>query len=364
MNAVRSISPRPLHTPWSRLLGIGVALAAGLSVLLIAFLWPNVTASVKGLPIALVGPAVQTSQLEKAFETKSPGTFRFTAVSGRPAAVDRIENRTAYGAIVIGQEPEVLTASAASPIVSQLLTGLAPPLQAQLTAAAAAQGIDLPAPVTVAVTDVVPLLSTDARGSAIATSSFPLVLGGMIGGIALSLLIVGVWRRVTALLVYSGVGALGITGILQGWFGALQGDFLVNAGAVALALLGIGGVIVGFAALVGPSGVAIGPVLFLLLANPISSAAQPLEFLVAPWGVVGQGFPPGAAATLLRELSYFPAADVTFPWLVLAGWATLGLLLAAVGHFRDRGAALESAVEQALPDAAPRPVRASDALPR
>jgi hypothetical protein len=324
-----------------------VALAAGLSVLLVAFLWPNVTASVKGLPITLVGPTQQTSQLEKAFEAKSPGTFAFTTVTDRSSAVDRIETREAYGAIVIGQKPEVLTASAASPVVAQLLGGLAPSLQAQLTAAAAAQGITLPAPITVAVTDVVPLASTDARGAAMATSSFPLVLGGMIGGIALSLLVVGVWRRITALLVYSAVGALGITGILQGWFGALQGEFLVNAGAVALTLLAIGGVIVGFAALVGPAGVAIGPVLFLLGANPISSAAQPLEFLAAPWGVVGQWFPPGAAATLIRDLSYFPGADVTFPWFVLASWAVLGLVLAAVGHSRDRGAALESAVEEA-----------------
>ncbi|WP_394768271.1 ABC transporter permease [Lacisediminihabitans sp.] len=345
MNADESTIQRSPHTPWPRLLAIGVALAAGLSVLLVAFLWPNVTASVKGLPIALVGPSEQTSRLEKAFEAKSPGTFHFTAVTDRSAAVDRIETRKAHGAIVIGQKPEVLTASAASPVVAQLLTGLAPALQAQLNAAAAAQGIALP--ITVAVTDVVPLASTDARGAAMATSSFPLVLGGMIGGIAISLLVVGVWRRITALLVYSAVGALGITGILQGWFGALQGDFLVNAGAVALALLAIGGVIVGFAALVGPSGVAIGPVLFLLVANPISSAAQPLEFLAAPWGVVGQWFPPGAAATLIRDVSYFPAADVTFPWLVLAGWAALGLVLAAVGHFRDRGAALESAVEEA-----------------
>jgi hypothetical protein len=348
MNSDESISARSPHTPWARLLAIGVGLAAGLSVLLIAFLWPNVTASVKGLPIALVGPSAQTSQLEKAFEMKSPGTFKFSTVADRSAAVDRIEARAAYGAIVIGQKPEVITASAASPVVAQLLAGLAPALQAQLNAAAAAQGVVLPAPITVAVTDVVPLASTDARGAAIATSSFPLVLGGMIGGIAISLLVVGVWRRITVLLVYAVVGALGITGILQGWFGALRGDFLINASAVALALLAIGGVIVGFAALVGPSGVAIGPVLFLLVANPISSAAQPLEFLVAPWGVVGQWFPPGAAATLIRDLSYFPAAEVTFPWLVLAGWAMLGLVLTTIGHFRDRGSALKSAVEEAL----------------
>ena len=74
--------------------------------------------------------------------------------------------------------------------------------------------------------------------------------------------------------------------------------------------------------------------LFLLGANPISSAAQPPEFLLAPWGAVGQWFPPGAAATLLRDLSYFPAVDATFPWLVLGAWAVGGLVLTALGSLR------------------------------
>jgi hypothetical protein len=36
----------------------------------------------------------------------------------------------------------------------------------------------------------------------------------------------------------------------------------------------------------------------------------------------------------VRELSYFPNANTTFPWLVLTGWVVGGLLLALVGHFR------------------------------
>lgn len=87
--------------------------------------------------------------------------------------------------------------------------------------------------------------------------------------------------------------------------------------------------------------------LFLFIANPISAAAQPVEFLTAPWGAIGQWFPPGAAATLLRELSYFPRADTLFPWLVLAGWAVLGLLLSTLGHYRDRGAATQAALAAA-----------------
>ncbi|HOW02263.1 MAG TPA: ABC transporter permease [Rhodoglobus sp.] len=335
------------HTPFRRVVVVGVALAAVLSVILLAFLWPTVTSSVKALPIAIAAPAEQADQLAGALEERSPGAFDVTTVADRATAVDLIETRQAYGAIVLGSDPEVMTASAASPLVAQLLTGFAPALAAQLNAAPAAQGIALPAPLIVTVTDVVPLASTDARGLGLASSSFPLVLGGMIGGIAVSLAIVGVWRRVTATLIYSAVGGLAITGILQGWFGALQGDYFVNAAAVALTILGIAGTIVGCVSLFGRPGIAVGSVLFLFIANPISAAAQPVEFLTAPWGAIGQWFPPGAAATLLRELSYFPRADTLFPWLVLAGWAVLGLLLSTLGHYRDRGAATQAALAAA-----------------
>lgn len=340
-------SVHPPHTPWPRLLIAGIGLAAVVGVIVIAFLWPTVTSSVKSLPIGIVGPSAATGQLEQALDEKSPGTFAFAGAGDRAEAVELIETRAVYGAIVLGEKPEVLTASAGSPVVAQLLGSLAPALQAQLTAAAAAQGIPLASPIVVAVTDVVPLASTDPRGAGLTSSSFPLVLGGMLGGIAISIAVVGVWRRVTAVVVYSAVAGLGLAGIMQGWFGALQGDYLVNAAAIALALLSIAGVIVGFVSLLGRPGIAVGPIVFLLIANPISAAAQPLEFLAQPWGAVGQWFPPGAAATLLRDLSYFPSASTAFPWLVLGGWAAAGLLVALAGHFRNTGAAARAALEAA-----------------
>jgi hypothetical protein len=174
-----------------------------------------------------------------------------------------------------------------------------------------------------------------------------MVLGGILGGALIAITIVGVWRRVAALGVHAVVSAAAITGVMQGWFGGLQGNYFVNAGAIALVLLGIGGTMLGLVAIIGTRGVAVGPVIFLLGANPISAAAVPLEFIASPWGAVGQWFPPGAGATLLRDLSYFPQADTTFPWLVLAGWAVLGLMLSVVGHFRNNGAVTAGAEREA-----------------
>ena len=44
---------------------------------------------------------------------------------------------------------------------------------------------------------------------------------------------------------------------------------------------------------------------------------------------------PGASVTLLRDLSYFPEAKATMPWLVLAGWALVGVVLMLAGRYRN-----------------------------
>ncbi|MDQ0375882.1 hypothetical protein [Cellulomonas humilata] len=322
------------HTPWRHLLGVGAGLVGVLTVLVVAFLWPAFTSEPRDLPIAVAGPAAAVAPVAQGLGERAPGAFEVVPAADRAAAVDLVETREAYGALVLGEEPEILVASGGSPLVAQQLTALAPALQAQLG-------------VPVTVTEVAPLLAGDPRGAILGAVTFPLVIGGMIGGIAISVTVVGVWRRVTAVTAYSALGGLAVAGVLQGWFGALAGSYWVNAGIIGLAILAIGGVIVGVVSIVGRPGIAIGPVLFLLIANPIASAAQPWQMLPAPWGAIGQWMPPGAAAALLRDESYFPQADTMQLWVALASWALLGLLLATVGHFRDTGAASQAALEEA-----------------
>ena len=317
-------TPRPAPTPWLRSGAIGLALAVLVTAIVLAFSWPSVTSEPRGIEVSIVGPEQSVTQFEQALEAQGSEALSLTSVADRDAAVARIRERSSYGAVILGPKPEVLTASAASPAVSQMLTAMAAQLQGQLAQQAAATGA--PAP-TVATTDVVPLLDSDPRGTGIVSAAFPLVLGGMLGGIAISLGVHGARRRATALVVYAIVAGLAVAGVMQGWFGVLAGDYLANAGAFALCLLAIGATIVGVATLIGRAGVAVGPIVFLLFANPIASAAAPKEFLPGSWGEVGQWFPPGAAANLIRNLSYFPDAASTFPWLVLAAWAAGGLAL-------------------------------------
>ena len=113
----------PVHTPIARVTGIGIALAAMLGIILLAFMWPTITSSVKGIPVAIAGPGAHVEQLSAGIVEMSPDTFEITPVVDRAAAVELIETREAYGAIVLGQSPEILTASAASAPVAAAPVG-------------------------------------------------------------------------------------------------------------------------------------------------------------------------------------------------------------------------------------------------
>ncbi len=342
-----NIATRQPHTAWGRAVGIAIAGAVVVVAILLAFVWPIITSSVQNIPIAVAGSADQVAAVTSALDAKAKGVFEVTAVPDRAAAVDLIKTRDVYGAIVVGQQPEVLTASANGAAVSQLLGQLGSQLQAQANqqaAAAVQQAIaagkapagTVPPTITVAITDVVPLGPGDPRGIGLTAASFPLVLGGIIGGVLISLLVTGPWRRLVSVLVYGLVAGFSVVGIMQGWFGVLQGNFLINGLAVSLAMLATVSLIVGMNALIGRAGIAVGAVITMLIGNPLSSAAQPMQFTAVPWGAVGQWFVPGASATLIRDLSYFPGADATFPWIVLAGWTLLGMIAMVAGHFRNQ----------------------------
>lgn len=328
-------APRP-HTPILRTLGISVAMTAIIAIIVLAFSWPALTAEPKDVSIAVVGPEQAVSAVQEQLDEAGDGLFAITTVDDRDTAVDGIEAREYFGAIILGQEPELLTASA-NGTINQVVAQLATPLQAALTAqaqaAAEAAGQQAPA-VELTVTDVAAFSEDDPNGALLTSAFFPMLFGGIIGGVLIGTVIVGSFRRILSVVVYSAAGGIVLTSILQGWFGSIQGDYWLNAGAFAMAIAAIAAPMIGFVALIGRAGTAIGPVVMMLFANPISGTALPPQFLPGSWGEIGQWFPPGAAATLVRELSYFPNADTTFPWLVLTGWILGGLALAILGHFR------------------------------
>ncbi|SDR75942.1 hypothetical protein SAMN04489751_0354 [Brevibacterium sandarakinum] len=345
--------------------------AAIVSVILLAFSWPTVTSDPRDLPIAAVGDQEQIDQIA---ENVPDGMLDLQEVDSRAEAQQLIREREVYGAFVLGDEPEILTSTAASPAVAQQLKAIGTQMQQQIDKKAIAgmqdgmkqmqealkasaqgptgsqanpgqpqtnPGDQAQAPDTsamevpkVTVTDVVPLNEDDPTGAGLAIAGLPLTIGGIVGGVLTSMIVHSRRMRAVAVLAYGAIGGLALTLILQSWFGILQGNFGLNVLAAGLAVAATAGLINGFVSLVGPAGIAIGAALTMFIGNPISSLQAPKEFLAGAWGDIGQFFVPGASGTLLRDLSYFPDAPMAMQWWVLVGWLALGIVLMLIGHLK------------------------------
>lgn len=344
---------------FGRAILVAVLAAAVVSLVMLAFSWPTVTSDPKDLPIAAVGDEEQIDQIA---ENAPDGMLDLKTVDSRAEAVNLIEQREVYGAFVLEDEPEILIAKAASPAVAQQLSGIGTQMQHNidqqaisglqegtkkmqeqmqkaLEAAASGQAPPQGNPAgsatevpQVKITDVVPLSDDDPSGAGLAIAGLPLTLGGIVGGVLTSMGIRSRRMRLVGTIVYGVVGGLALALIMQTWFGILQGNFAINALAIGLSIAATVGLINGFVSLIGPAGIAFGAVLTMLIGNPIASLNQPKEFLAGSWGDIGQFFVPGAAGTLLRDLSYFPDAPSALQWWVLTAWLVVGIALILVGH--------------------------------
>ncbi|WP_327120962.1 ABC transporter permease [Streptomyces sp. NBC_01341] len=88
-----------------------------------ALAWPAARIAPRDLPVGIAGAAPAVDQLQERFE-REEGAFEIHRYEDETAARTAIENRVVYGAVVVtAQGPRLLTASAASPVVSQLPTG-------------------------------------------------------------------------------------------------------------------------------------------------------------------------------------------------------------------------------------------------
>ncbi|TCO45631.1 hypothetical protein EV646_108254 [Kribbella antiqua] len=304
------------------LLVVVTLLTAILTVLLIAFAWPAARSEPRDVPLAVVGPEQAVAQVKAGLEQAMPGGFELTAVPDRAAAEQRIKDRDAYGAIVLGpQQPEVLTASAGGPAVAQILTQLSARLSPENPAK---------------VTDVVPLPKDDPRGAGLAAGALPLVLGGIMAAGLLTQLVKSGSKRMIGAITFAVTGGLALAAVLQFWLGSFEGSYLGNAGVIAMSIAAISLTLLGLEWLLGTAGLALGAAVMMLLGNPLSGLTSAPEMLPSGWGALGQLLPPGAAGTALRSVSFFDGAGAGRPLVVLTCWLVAGLALCALGAIKSQ----------------------------
>lgn len=314
-------------TPTRRMIGVMLLIPVIAALALAAFAWPAARVAPHDLPVGVTGPASATAPLQQGFE-RQPDAFEVRRYADEAAARAAIEDRDIYGAVVVTPEgPHLLTASAASPAVAQMLR------EAVTTQA--------PAGTEVRVTDVVPTPPGDPRGSALGASMLPLALAGVATGALVSLLALRGIRAVGALFGAAALAGLTATALAHSWLEVLAGNWWAEAGVFGLAVLAAGATVAGLSALLGRAGIGLGALLMVLIGNPLSGVSSAPELLPESVGSLGQWLPPGASGSLLRSVAYFDGNAALTPALTLAAWAVLGLAAVAVGARRS-GTAPES----------------------
>jgi hypothetical protein len=292
-------------------------LAAVQAAMVFGFVFPGNNPKPHDVPVAFVGPA----QAEHALAMRSGHRLSLRHYSSEQAARTAIDDRRAYGAVIVdGHGQQLLVASAASMTVAQMLR-----------AAVAAPGT------SVQVQDVVPLDRNDPRGATINLLFLPLIVVSFTAVMALGTLRLKRHQLVAAVGLFSLLGGVGITAVTSSGLDALPGSFLALSSISALALLAIVLPTAGLHRLFGPAGVALSAVVFLVIGNPASGNGTAPELLPGFWRWISQLMPPGAGGTGLRNVSYFDGHALTGPVLVLGTYAVLGaVLIVAADAIRRR----------------------------
>jgi hypothetical protein len=281
------------------------------AIVLTLFAWPSAKLEPRDLPVGVAGPPAAVGQLEQQLDA-NPDAFDVHRFTDEAEARAAIEDREVYGAFVMTPEgPKVLSSSAGSAAVAQLLGHAAAESGATTEDVVAAE-----------------------HGAALPSSVLPLVIAGILIGVAASLLTSSAAGRAGLLVAGSAIIGLVAAGIVQSWLDVVEGEWVVNAGVLGLTVLAIGSAVAGMFALLGERGIALAAVLMVFVGNPFSAAGSAPELLPEPVGGLGQLLPPGAGANLLRSTGFFDGAAAAIPVTVLLAWALGGLALLALATNR------------------------------
>jgi hypothetical protein len=268
------------------------------------------------LDIGLVGSPVMVKQARAQLD---PGRFHTVSYGSPSAAMADLKSDELRGVLTLrAGEATVAVASAYGAVPAQLV-------KAALTSAARGSGV------SATVVDARPLPSHDSRG----LSSFFTVTGAAIASLAFAVLLTLAARglrardRFVTCLLLACCGGLTAAFTAQTVVGALSGRFLAVAGVLALLVAAVALTVHGLGQIVGPAGLGLGALLFLLVGT--SSAGGGVTYQLQPgfYRSISQLLPNGAAATAVRNEVYFGGAHTLGALVVLAAWALAGSVLVA-----------------------------------
>ena len=303
-------------------LGMVLVLQAGL---IVAFVTASRNPQPHHLAVAIVGTPGEVAPLKS--RLSSTDAFTLTPEPTLAAAQDAIHRQQVYGALVPGGHPVLLVASAASPLVAQVLTKA-------LTPAAEADGG------TLTVTDVAPLPASDPRGVAGTYLVLGLLIGGYAGAMVIGRLIgmrspsaghLGL--RLAVLACYALVaGALGVT-LVDPALGVVHGHAIALAATGALLVFAVGCFTSALQTLLGLAGTLLSVIALVIIGNPASGGGQIPPALMPPaWGWLAHVLPNPAGMTAIRGIEFFSGYGTGQAFVVLSVYAaaSVAVMLAMV----------------------------------
>lgn len=307
-------SSRKMSNPLTKTLALTFGIPLLIGLMLWAFLAPTFASSPAGVPIAVAGPDPVVEKLQVQMEQRGEHPELITAGS-QEEAVDMVENREAVGAIAVTQEgATIYTASGNGAPYTQLLGGVAQQMESS----------GMP----VDTVDLAPTTDADPQATGLGLLGLPLAFGGIISAVLATILLRGhKWLKMT---VIAGVALLGsaiVVWMLHSVYGTLDGSALLEWIAVALGISATSALTAGLGAVLGMPGIGLGAVLTIFVSNPLSGLATGPWILPAGWSTLGQLMPIGATGFLVRSISFFDGAGATQAWIVLASWVVIGLIL-------------------------------------
>jgi hypothetical protein len=298
----------------------GRAALAILAVSLVSLLFIGSYAGALHAPSPDEVPIAVSAQVPQAAADQIDATPAFDVIRvATPAAAMRaIDDREAYGALVVGRDGslELVTAPAAGPAAqSALLDGLAPELRSAVS--------------DVRLRTVHALPKADGRGLVGFYTAVGWIVAGYLGATFLG--IVFGTRPSTRRTLWRMGGLVGLS-VIVGFGGAALAAWIGDIGLIGLigmlTVAAAGIVTTALQAAFGIIGTGIAILVFVVLGNPSSGGPFPPELLPEPWQSVGPYIPTGAATSAIRDIAYFPDAPLGTSFIVLGAWIVVGAVAA------------------------------------
>lgn len=271
------------------------------------------------MPIAVAGDAATVPALQHAFDEAQPGGFRLEQVTPTDATDATRDGRVA-AAIITGEDPAVLYASAASATRAEFLKKTVPEV------------VDFP------FRDLAPSAIGDATGTGVFFYALPIAIVAMVSAIVL--LQLGAWsyRRkmlaVTVIAVFTAV----VTYLIALWQQVIPftASSAMLMGATFVLVLGIGWTLTGAAVVLRQFLVPTALTFVLVLGVPTAGAPVAADMLPTAFRWLHEIMPMGQFITLVRSLAYGIGSPL-HPVIVLLGWLAIGAFLVALAG-RQAGA--------------------------